>query len=179
MIAGINDVIDEIDVVMACYSTESTDSLINVRDLWIPEVRKTRPDIPIVLVATKSDSKKYLTPALLVMPEEEKQVAKCIGGNVIGHIQVSAYAEDNVNLAFDISISEVTKKLPASSTHETKRLRANSQSSLKRVKRVHSDSEAKSKTKMQKNVKGAVSIVNRSITRSFSTTFSTTQNIFK
>ncbi|GMG23450.1 unnamed protein product [Ambrosiozyma monospora] len=174
IIADINDVINEIDVVMACYSTDSTDSLVNVRDLWIPQVRKTRPDIPIVLVATKSDFKKYLTPALLVMPEEERQVAKCIGGSVIGHIQVSAYAEDNVNLAFDIGISEVSKRLSASSDTQTTILNANPHNNLKIVKRAHSSPEAKSKTKMQQNVKDAVSFVNRTITRSFSTT----QNIF-
>ncbi|GME82106.1 unnamed protein product [Ambrosiozyma monospora] len=99
----------EIDMVIACYSIDSSVSLANIQDVWIPEVQQTKPDVPIVLVATKSDLKNQLSPEQIVTPEEEKRVANAIG--VIGHVQASAVTTENVKTVFDICIAEFSNKL--------------------------------------------------------------------
>ncbi|GMG27932.1 unnamed protein product [Ambrosiozyma monospora] len=99
----------EIDMVIACYSIDSSVSLANIQDVWIPEVQQTKPDVPIVLVATKSDLKDQLSPEQIVTPEEEKRVANAIG--VIGHVQASAVTTENVKTVFDICIAEYSNKL--------------------------------------------------------------------
>lgn len=40
---------------LACYSTVSKTSLDNIKSLWIPEMKKTIPNTPFVLVGTKAD----------------------------------------------------------------------------------------------------------------------------
>ncbi|GME85450.1 unnamed protein product [Ambrosiozyma monospora] len=93
----------EIDMVIACYSIDSSVSLANIQDVWIPEVKQTNPDVPIVLVATKSDLKDQLGPEQIVTPEQEERVANAIGA--IGHVQASALTTENVKTIFDICIA--------------------------------------------------------------------------
>ncbi|GME75140.1 unnamed protein product [Ambrosiozyma monospora] len=90
-------------MVIACYSIDSSVSLANIQDVWIPEVKQTKPDVPIVLVATKSDLKDQLSPDKIVTPKEEKRVANAIGA--IGHVQASALTTENVKTIFDICIA--------------------------------------------------------------------------
>ncbi|GME85464.1 unnamed protein product [Ambrosiozyma monospora] len=90
-------------MVIACYSIDSSVSLANIQDVWIPEVKQTNPDVPIVLVATKSDLKDQLGPEQIVTPEQEERVANAIGA--IGHVQASALTTENVKTIFDICIA--------------------------------------------------------------------------
>ncbi|PWA28687.1 hypothetical protein CCH79_00014813, partial [Gambusia affinis] len=43
------------DVVLLCFSVVNRDSLANVKEKWIPEVRHFCPYVPIVLVGNKTD----------------------------------------------------------------------------------------------------------------------------
>lgn len=43
------------DVFLVCFSVVRPTSLYNVRDKWLPEVRKYLPKVPIVLVGTQID----------------------------------------------------------------------------------------------------------------------------
>uniref|UniRef100_A0A8C4N855 Ras homolog family member B n=1 Tax=Eptatretus burgeri TaxID=7764 RepID=A0A8C4N855_EPTBU len=43
------------DVILVCFSIDSPDSLENVSEKWVPEVRHFCPNVPIVLVANKKD----------------------------------------------------------------------------------------------------------------------------
>ncbi|CAG2120866.1 unnamed protein product, partial [Medioppia subpectinata] len=43
------------DVLLLCFSIVSPDSLSNVFEKWVPEVKKFCEDVPIVLVGTKRD----------------------------------------------------------------------------------------------------------------------------
>ncbi|CAH8523176.1 unnamed protein product [Heterobilharzia americana] len=49
------------DVILMCYSIDSPDSLANIKDKWIPEVKHFCPNVPIVLVGNKSDLRCELT----------------------------------------------------------------------------------------------------------------------
>jgi len=43
------------DVMLMCFSVDSPDSLENIREKWTPEVKHFCPNVPIVLVANKTD----------------------------------------------------------------------------------------------------------------------------
>ena len=45
----------ETDMFLVCYSIVRPESLANVREKWIPEVRENAPDAPFILVGLKSD----------------------------------------------------------------------------------------------------------------------------
>ncbi|KAL3311549.1 GTP-binding protein Rho1 [Cichlidogyrus casuarinus] len=75
------------DVVLICFSIDSPDSLLNVREKWLPEVKHFCPNVPIALVANKKDLRKdpYVINELRmrrqhpVCFEEGRQVAESIG----------------------------------------------------------------------------------------------------
>ncbi|XP_059510380.1 rho-related GTP-binding protein RhoB-like [Stegostoma tigrinum] len=43
------------DVILICFSVDSPDSLRNIPDKWMPEVRHFCPGVPVVLVGNKKD----------------------------------------------------------------------------------------------------------------------------
>ena len=42
------------DVFLLCFSVDSADSLDNIEEKWLPELRHHAPGVPIILVATKT-----------------------------------------------------------------------------------------------------------------------------
>ncbi|XP_077073807.1 rho-related GTP-binding protein RhoB-like [Siphateles boraxobius] len=43
------------DVILVCFSVNSPDSLENIPEKWVPEVKHFCPNVPIILVANKKD----------------------------------------------------------------------------------------------------------------------------
>ena len=43
------------DVILMCFSVDSPDSLQNIPEKWVPEVKHFCPNVPIVLVGNKKD----------------------------------------------------------------------------------------------------------------------------
>uniref|UniRef100_A0A8C6MB05 Ras homolog family member B n=1 Tax=Nothobranchius furzeri TaxID=105023 RepID=A0A8C6MB05_NOTFU len=43
------------DVILMCFSVDSPDSLENIPEKWVPEVKHFCPNVPIILVANKRD----------------------------------------------------------------------------------------------------------------------------
>ncbi|XP_016300732.1 rho-related GTP-binding protein RhoB-like [Sinocyclocheilus anshuiensis] len=43
------------DVILMCFSVDSPDSLENVLEKWVPEVKHFCPNVPVILVANKKD----------------------------------------------------------------------------------------------------------------------------
>ncbi|KAK0137811.1 Rho-related GTP-binding protein RhoB [Merluccius polli] len=43
------------DVILMCFSVDSPDSLQNIAEKWVPEVKHFCPNVPIILVANKKD----------------------------------------------------------------------------------------------------------------------------
>lgn len=43
------------DVIVMCFSIDLPDSLENIQDKWIPEVKHFCPNVPIILVGNKRD----------------------------------------------------------------------------------------------------------------------------
>ena len=46
------------DIFLVCFSVVNPDSFINVKDKWVVEVQHHCPDVPMILVGTKSDLRK-------------------------------------------------------------------------------------------------------------------------
>ena len=43
------------DVILICFSIDSSDSLRNITDKWVPEVNHFCPNVPVILVGNKMD----------------------------------------------------------------------------------------------------------------------------
>lgn len=77
---------------MLCYSIPERTSFDNIELKWIPELRRSQPNIPIVLVGTKEDIK---TPHGVTTKEGEA-LRKRINANIF--IESSAKTHKNVQL---------------------------------------------------------------------------------
>jgi small GTP-binding protein len=95
------------NVLLICFSIDSPDSLENVPEKWIPEVKHFCVDIPFVLVGCKKDlrtdpgtiselKKMHLAP---VTTEHGQQVADNI--QAYAYIECSAKSKDNVMEVFE------------------------------------------------------------------------------
>ncbi|KAJ3047102.1 GTP-binding protein Rho1 [Rhizophlyctis rosea] len=95
------------DVVVICYAIDSPDSLENVAENWIQEVRHFCPKIPVLLVGTKSDLRNDpQTIASLakmgqrpVTFEEGQKMSQQI--NAIGYYETSAKSNEGIPIVFE------------------------------------------------------------------------------
>jgi len=104
------------DVFLICYSIISPASFENVRSKWVPEIKHHAPNVPIVLVGTKSDlvndnnirkqlSGKGLQP---ITPEMAAQLAQQIGA--VKAMQCSALTQEGLKNVFDEAIRAALNK---------------------------------------------------------------------
>lgn len=80
------------DAFLLCYSIPERTSFDNIELKWIPELKRSQPNIPIVLVGTKED----LRTARSVSTDEGQALCKRIKANVF--IESSAKTHKNVQL---------------------------------------------------------------------------------
>eukprot|EP00493_Phyllostaurus_siculus_P021204 UN21530 len=95
------------DVFLVCFSIISRNSFDNLESMWLPEIRHHCPDVPIILVGTKSDlrddqysletCKKLGKP--MVQTSEALALQKKIGANA--YVECSALTHDNINEVFN------------------------------------------------------------------------------
>ncbi|CAH8831811.1 unnamed protein product [Trichobilharzia szidati] len=107
-------------VIVLCFSVDSPDSLENVEEKWMPEIRNFLPNTPVILVANKKDLRndEVTKRELLKMKQqivteyEGKHVAEKIGARA--YVECSAKYKDGVNDVFDtaarIALHTKTKK---------------------------------------------------------------------
>lgn len=88
--------------VLICFSVDSRDSLINVEQRWLPEIKAHLSNVPFLLVGTKMDLRKDSADPNFVSTEEAKALAKKIGA--ARYIECSALTMMNVKLVFDTLI---------------------------------------------------------------------------
>ncbi|BGO97482.1 RHO4 protein [Rhodotorula toruloides] len=104
----------ETHVLFVCFAVDYPVSLENVEDKWYPEVAHFCEDVPIILVATKTDLRADSTAVSLlkaqgrhpVTPEEGAAVAKRIGAK---YAEVSAMTGRGVEEVFDLALREAMK----------------------------------------------------------------------
>lgn len=95
------------NVLLICFSVDSPDSLENVPEKWVPEVRHFCPNVPFLLVGCKMDLRNDPTTIkeLAKMKQEPVpyqegvEVSKKI--NAEGYVECSAKTKENVRKVFE------------------------------------------------------------------------------
>lgn len=95
------------DVILMCFSIDQPDSLENIPEKWVPEVKHFCPNVPIVLVGNKKDLRndEYTIRDLQrnkqspVSYNEGEQMASRIGAKA--YLECSALTKDGVRGVFE------------------------------------------------------------------------------
>ncbi|XP_061193426.1 cdc42 homolog [Saccostrea echinata] len=85
------------DIFVVCFSTVDRESLENVKDFWIPEIRQIDRKRPVVLVGTQTDLRKEGSSH--VTKEEGENLAKQIGA--FSYLECSAVQKTGVKDVFE------------------------------------------------------------------------------
>lgn len=90
------------NVFVVCFSIGSRTSFENVKDKWVPELRKHAPTTPILLVGTQSDRRQSTGGTQLISEGEARKLAKSI--KAAGYIECSAKSRDGVKGVFSEAV---------------------------------------------------------------------------
>lgn len=110
------------DVILMCFSIDSPDSLENIPEKWVPEVKHFCPNVPILLVGNKKDLRNdaQTIKELRTMRQEPVSVedghamASRIGAQ--GYLECSAKTKDGVRKIFESATQfAISKKKKRSS----------------------------------------------------------------
>jgi len=108
------------DVFLVCFSVISNSSFENVKTKWVPEIQHHAPNVPILLVGTKSDLRKddntikqlNSRQQSMVEVDAAQRMAKEIGA--VNFLECSALTQEGLKQVFDEAIraamSKPTKK---------------------------------------------------------------------
>jgi len=108
------------DVFLVCFSVISNSSFENVKTKWVPEIQHHAPNVPILLVGTKSDLRKDENTIKqlnsrgqsMVTVEAAQRMGKEIGA--VNFLECSALTQEGLKQVFDEAIraamSKPTKK---------------------------------------------------------------------
>ncbi|KAG5831253.1 hypothetical protein ANANG_G00301840 [Anguilla anguilla] len=98
------------DVFLLCFSVVSPASFQNVAEKWVPEIRRHRPRVPMVLVGTQSDLRQDVKVLIELAKYRERPVdprdaqfcAQDIGA--VSYVECSALTQKNLKEVFDVAI---------------------------------------------------------------------------
>eukprot|EP00033_Pygsuia_biforma_P000418 GCRY01000499.1.p1 GENE.GCRY01000499.1~~GCRY01000499.1.p1 ORF type:complete len:198 (+),score=25.93 GCRY01000499.1:163-756(+) len=115
------------DVFLLCFSLDKPESFVNVSKKWTPEIRHLCPEVPIILVGTKSDLKD--DPDILkgiqargLQPLKRDQIETMraeIGA--VKYIECSAKTRNNIMTVFEEAAKEALKKVQTHRAKKTKK----------------------------------------------------------
>lgn len=105
------------DVFLLCFSVVSPTSFYNIRDKWLPEIRRHCPRAPVVLVGTQCDLRTNVKVLIELdsyreQPVHEnaaKHLAQQIGA--VCYLESSALTQKNLKEVFDTAILVALQKL--------------------------------------------------------------------
>ncbi len=103
------------DVFLVLFSVISPASFENVKAKWIPEIRHSCPESPILLVGTKSDLRddQQIAAALaqrgqqMISVEDAQRLARDI--SAVGYFECSAWTQDGLKFVFDEAVRAALK----------------------------------------------------------------------
>jgi len=104
------------DVFLVCFSVISSSSYENVKTKWVPEIQHHAPNVPILLVGTKSDLRKdentikqlNSRQQTMVTVEAGQKMAKEIGA--VNFLECSALTQEGLKQVFDEAIRAAMSK---------------------------------------------------------------------
>eukprot|EP00121_Abeoforma_whisleri_P010591 Awhi_evm1s9770 len=94
----------ETDCVVICFGVDMRDSLENIENKWITEVKHYCPSDPIVLCALKSDMRETETDCITA--DEGQALANKLN---VPYVECSAMKNDNVTAVFETAIRACEK----------------------------------------------------------------------
>lgn len=90
------------NVFVVCFSIGSRTSFENVKDKWVPELRKHAANVPILLVGTQSDRRQGSSNTNLITESEARKLAKSV--KAAGYLECSAKSRDGVKGVFSEAV---------------------------------------------------------------------------
>jgi len=104
------------DVFLVCFSVISNSSFENVKTKWVPEIQHHAPNVPILLVGTKSDLRKddntikqlNSRQQQMVTIDQAQRMAKEIGA--VNFLECSALTQEGLKQVFDEAIRAAMSK---------------------------------------------------------------------
>lgn len=81
------------DIFLACFSVVTPESYTNIKAKWIQEVRHHCPDIPVMLVGTKSDLRENQETLDKLKSKDQSPVSHQQGVNLAKELKCSKYLE--------------------------------------------------------------------------------------
>lgn len=97
------------DIVLICYSVANPNSLANVLNRWIPEVRENLPKVPVLVVATQTDLREMgAYRGNCITAAEGAQVAREIKAK--GYVECSAFSNRGVQQVFEYAVRIVVNQ---------------------------------------------------------------------
>jgi len=104
------------DVFLVCFSVISNSSFENVKTKWVPEIQHHAPNVPILLVGTKTDLRKdentikqlNSRQQSMVTVESAQRMAKEIGA--VNFLECSALTQEGLKQVFDEAIRAAMSK---------------------------------------------------------------------
>ncbi|KAM3865103.1 rho-related GTP-binding protein RhoH [Diretmus argenteus] len=88
------------DVVLICYSVANPNSLANIQNKWIAEVRENLPRVPVLVVATQTDLREIR--ASCISAAEGKHVAHEVRAK--GYLECSSLSNRGVQQVFEYAV---------------------------------------------------------------------------
>uniref|UniRef100_UPI00398F1B29 rho-related GTP-binding protein RhoB n=1 Tax=Pristiophorus japonicus TaxID=55135 RepID=UPI00398F1B29 len=106
------------DVILMCFSVDSPDSLENIPEKWVPEVKHFCPNVPIILVANKKDLRndENVRNELARMKQEpvktEDGRAMAVRIGAYDYLECSAKTKEGVREVFETATRAALQKRP-------------------------------------------------------------------
>ncbi|EKE41294.1 Rho family GTPase [Entamoeba nuttalli P19] len=112
------------NILIICFAIDSKSSFVNIAQRWIPEIKHFCPDVPFLIVATKSDLRQSQSTIDKLRKEgkalitEEEIKSHCKKLKAAGYIECSALENQNVG---DLFYEAVRKTKPKSHKDKKKK----------------------------------------------------------
>lgn len=98
------------DVFIICFSIDNRTSFDNVRNVWIPELKKSNPNPVVLLVGTKTDIRSNQNKDSCLAEIDGERLKTEIGA--FAYVECSAKANKGVKQVFDTAIQHCTQGDP-------------------------------------------------------------------